>query len=123
MRQAMQAYGAVARQISDPRDLEESLLLTAAAKLQAIDDDWDCGQRNLHEALTYNRKLWTVFMTSAASRDNPLPAAIRQNIANLGLFVMNETIAITQDPQRERLGALVAINRNIAAGLRTRRQM
>jgi flagellar protein FlaF len=118
MQQAAQAYGAVARQIANPRDLESSLLLKAAAKLQAIHENWDAERPNLYEALLYNRKLWTIFLTSATTGDNPLPAAIRQNVANLGIFVMNQTISITNDPQRERLPTLININRELAAGLR-----
>lgn len=118
MQQAAQAYGAVAKQIANPRDLESSLLLKAASRLQLIHDNWDAEQTNLYDALLYNRKLWVVFMTSATSKDNPLPPAIRQNIANLGIFIMNQTMSLTENPQRERLPVLININREIAAGLR-----
>lgn len=119
MQQAAQAYGAVAKQIANPRDLESSLLLKAASKLQAIHDNWDAERGNLYDALLYNRKLWIVFMTSATSKDNPLPPAIRQNIANLGIFIMNQTVTITEKPAPERLKVLININREIAAGLRS----
>jgi flagellar protein FlaF len=117
MHQAAQAYGAVAKQIANPRDLESGLLLKAAAKLQAIHDNWDAERTNLYDALLYNRKLWTVFLGSVTSKENPLPADVRQNVANLGIFVMNQTLSITQNPQRERLPSLISINREIAAGL------
>ena len=39
MQQAAQAYGAVAKQIANPRDLESSLLLKAASRLQLIHDN------------------------------------------------------------------------------------
>jgi flagellar protein FlaF len=51
------------------------------------------------------------------SEESPLPIEVRQNVANLGLFVLNQTIAMTGDPQPERLGSLININRQIAAGL------
>ena len=41
MQHAAQAYGKVAKQTASPRDLEADLLLKAAARLQAISDDWD----------------------------------------------------------------------------------
>ncbi len=53
------------------------------------------------------------------SNENPLPREIRQNVANLGLFVMNQTLAVIGNPQRERLPSLININRELAAGLRT----
>jgi flagellar protein FlaF len=118
MQQAAQAYGAVAKQIASPRDLESSLLLKAASRLQAIHDNWDAEWPHLGDALLYNRKLWALFMTAVTSNDNPLPAEIRQNVANLGIFVMNQTLSITHDPKRERLPSLININREIAAGLR-----
>jgi flagellar biosynthesis activator protein FlaF len=65
-----------------------------------------------------NRKLWTFFLSSVTSNENPLPAEIRRNVANLGLFVCKHTMAILADPKPENLGALININREIAAGLR-----
>jgi flagellar protein FlaF len=46
-----------------------------------------------------------------------LPQAIRQNVANLGLFVMKHTIAILVEPKPEKISPLININRNLAAGL------
>jgi flagellar protein FlaF len=117
MQNAAQAYGAVAKQIVNPRELEADLLLKAASRLQAIHDAWDDRNSELSEALFYNRKLWSIFLTSVTSPGHPLPAEIRQNVANLGLFVMNQTVDILSSPRRERLGSLININRELAAGL------
>jgi flagellar protein FlaF len=51
------------------------------------------------------------------SPEHALPAQIRQNVANLGLFVMNQTVAMLKDPEREQLRSLININRELAAGL------
>jgi flagellar biosynthesis activator protein FlaF len=117
MRSATQAYGNVAKQISSPRELEANLLLKAAARLQAIHDGWDGRKRELPEALLYNRKLWSIFLSSVTNPDNPLPAEVRQNVANLGLFVMKQTFSMMSQPQRDDLGSLININRELAAGL------
>jgi flagellar protein FlaF len=117
MQSAAQAYGSVAKQIASPRELEADLLLKAAARLQAIHDNWNERRDELGDALLYNRKLWSIFLTSATDPDHPLPAAIRQNVANLGLFVMNRTMAMMSNPQREQLNSLISINRELAAGL------
>jgi flagellar biosynthesis activator protein FlaF len=117
MQSAAQAYGSVAKQIANPRELEANLLLKAASRLQAIHDAWDGQRSDLDGALLYNRKLWMIFLSSVTSNEHPLPAAIRQNIANLGLFVMNQTLSILSEPRRERLGSLININRELAAGL------
>ena len=56
-------------------------------------------------------------MTSVTEQDNPLPAQVRQNIANLGIFVMNHTLSLMAEPKREKLAPLININRELAAGL------
>ena len=117
MNRAVQAYGKVASKISDPRELEANLLLDAACRLQSVQDAWDRRAETLDSALHYNRKLWTVFMSSVTSSDNPLPTDIRQNVANLGLFVCKQTLAILADPKPQNLGSLININREVAAGL------
>src|SRR5262245_48142154 len=104
MQNAAQVYGAVAKQIVNPRELEADLLLQAAARLQAVLDGWDRKKSELTDALLYNRKLWSIFLASVTGTEHPLPVAIRQNVANLGLFVMNQTTSIMRNPQREPLG-------------------
>jgi flagellar protein FlaF len=117
MQSAAQTYGAIAKQIVNPRELEADLLLQAASRLQAIYDSWERGNAGLSDALLYNRKLWSIFLSSVTSADHPLPVAVRQNVANLGLFVMNQTITMMSNPKRESLNSLISINRELAAGL------
>ena len=120
MHHAAKAYGAIAQQTANPREREADLLLDAAARLQMIQDGWEARQSELNAALLNNRKLWTIFMSSATSADNPLPIAVRQNVVNLGLFVMKQTVATLCNPQPEGLRALININRELAAGLLNR---
>jgi flagellar protein FlaF len=96
------------------------LLLKAAMKLQSVRDRWPESEKDLDEALTYNRKLWTILITAVTREENPLPREIKQNIANLGMFIFNHTMSLLFEPQPQRLGVLVNINREIAAGLRGR---
>jgi flagellar protein FlaF len=117
MQSAAQAYKNVARQSSNPRELEATLLLQAAARLQTVHDSWDDDKSQLDEALLYNRKLWSVFLSEMTDVNNPMPKDLRQNVANIGLFVMNHTVTVLNDPRPERLGSLININREIAAGL------
>ena len=112
------AYQQVARKTEAPRDREANLLSRAAANLQLIHDAWELKQDSLSEALLFNRRIWNVFLTSVTREDNPLPAQVRQNIANLGLFVMNETRELSIEPMQSKLLPLININRQLAAGLR-----
>jgi flagellar protein FlaF len=117
MRNPSQAYKNVARQITNPRELEATLLLQAAARLQSVHDSWDRERPQLEDALRYNRRLWSVFLSEMTDNKNPMPLPLRQNLANLGLFVMNHTLAVMNNPKPEKLGSLININREIAAGL------
>jgi flagellar protein FlaF len=92
--------------------------MKAAVRLQAIRDDWPNKASELDEALTYNRKLWTILVSAVGRPENPLPVQVRQNIANLGLFIFNHTLKLMSEPHPDRLAILVNINREIAAGLR-----
>lgn len=113
-----QAYSKVAKVTVGPRDLEATLLLKAAAKLQSASEQWSGMSPQLDEALSYNRKLWTILLTSVTRPENPLPKPIRENVANLGLFILNHTMSVISDPKAEKMGVLITINRELAAGLR-----
>ncbi len=91
--------------------------MKAAARIQSVKDQWPGPNGALDHALVYNRKLWTILVTSATKSENPLPEAIKNNIANLAVFIFQRTIEVEAEPQPEKLNILVTINRNIAAGL------
>ncbi len=113
-----EAYARAAKQGNNPRELEASVLLKAASQLQRIKESWPAMvAKELHPALIYNRKLWTIFATSVTESDSPLPTDVRQNIANLAVFIFKQTIEVQANPAPERLDSLININRQIAAGL------
>jgi flagellar protein FlaF len=82
-----------------------------------VHDSWNEKKAQLNDALLYNRKLWSIFLSEMTDNNNPMPKPLRQNVANIGLFVMNHTVAVMSDPRPERLGSLININREIASGL------
>lgn len=107
----------MAQQGASPRELEATLLLKAASQLQAISEEWDRKKHDLNDALLYNRRLWTIFLTDVTQKESPLPVPIRQNVANLGLFVLKQTMSLMANPHPQHLGSLININRELAAGL------
>ena len=120
-KQAAQAYQKTSQVAVSPRELEATLLMKAAAKLQLVKDEWETSSfAEKDEALAYNRKLWTVLVTSATSAESQLPQDLKNNFASLAVFVFKHTMAILTDPAPEKLASLISINRNIAAGLRAR---
>ena len=117
MSHAAQAYARTSQTTAAPREIEAQALLKAARQLQEIQTNWSGPDRNLHKALMFNRRLWSIFMTEAEANENPQPLEIRQNIANIGVFVMKQTIEMQMNPDPAKLKSLIDINCNLAAGL------
>jgi flagellar biosynthesis repressor protein FlbT len=120
MRYATNAYANIAKETAGPREFEAILLLNAAAQMQKVHDGWRDKPRGLNDALIYNRRLWTILLDAVMSDDNKLPVKIRQNIANLGVYVLGETFSLLTNPKPDHLTSLIKINRGIAAGLRSK---
>lgn len=117
--QAASAYQRMSQVAVSPRDLEATVLMKAAAQLQTLKDDWDNASFELIlERLTYNRRIWTFLLAAVTEDGNPLPEAIKKNIVDLGVFILNHTLDTQAAPAPERLTVLIAINRNLAEGLR-----
>lgn len=118
MHRAATAYSQTHRQTANPRELEAQLLLKAGAKLQSIIEGYTTDPEQVQEALNYNRRLWTVLLSAVMEPGNPLPQDLKQNFANLAVFVVSHTRAVELDPQVEHMNVLVRFNREIAQGLR-----
>ena len=114
---ATQAYARTSQTTASPREIEAQALLKAARQLQEIQNNWKGPDRNMHKALMFNRRLWSIFMSAAEANDNPNSLEVRQNIANIGIFVLKQTIEMQMDPHPSKLKSLIDINCNIAAGL------
>ena len=113
------AYQQVGQQTVNPRELEANLLSKSATNLQRIRDNWDSSTNNdLAAALRFNRRLWTVFMTSVTDPTSPLPQDVRENVANLGIFIAKHMLQLQVEPAARKLDVLININRQLAAGLR-----
>lgn len=104
--------------MSDPREIEVRALIKAAERLQTLKDNWGSHTVDqLDEALSTNQQLWAIFTAEMQKENTGLDVAIRNNIANLGLFVFKRTLDIRADGNVDKFDVLININRNIAAGL------
>ena len=117
MSHAAQAYSRTSHVTGNAREIEAQALLKAARQLRDVQANWTGPDTNMHKALLFNRRLWTIFMSAAEAGDNQQPLEIRQNIANIGVFVMKQTFDMQIDPDPAKLKPLIDINCNIAAGL------
>lgn len=116
---ALNAYDQAKKQaISDPREIEIRALLKAAETLQNLKENWDNFKlAEREDILKKNEKLWTIFTSEMQKDEVGLDINIRNNIANLGIYIFKRTMDIRSEPAPEKLNILININRNIAAGL------
>jgi flagellar protein FlaF len=115
----LKAYQTVESATLDGRSLEASLLIKSAARMAAVQQNWDAPGREemLDESLRYNLRLWTVFQAEMANASNPIPTEIKRNMLSLSAFIDKRTFDTISYPESAKLDILIAINRNIAAGL------
>lgn len=120
MHHATNAYARTAQAALSPREAEAAVLIKAATRLQAAQNGWTGGRGDaaFGEALTFNRRVWTLLATAATEADSPLPAEVKHSMGRLGAFVFTQTLAALAEPAPEKLSPLISINREIAAGLR-----
>tara|TARA_Y100001934_G_C12231669_1_gene715703 strand:+ start:455 stop:970 length:516 start_codon:yes stop_codon:yes gene_type:complete len=116
---ALNAYDQATKQaINDPREIEVRALLKSADNLKNLQENWDSFKVvEREEILQKNEKLWTIFTAEMQSEETGLDVQIRNNIANLGVYIFKRTMEMRAHPAPEKLNILISINRNIAAGL------
>jgi flagellar biosynthesis activator protein FlaF len=118
MQHGAAAYARTSKTTVTPRELEAQLLLKAAARLTALRDRWNTSSAaDIEQALEFNKRLWLVFTSAVTRPENPLPNALKSNIANLAIFIFGRHLEMIGEPHPAKLGALITINREIAAGL------
>src|SRR2546423_12746676 len=109
MSHAAQAYARTSQTTASPREIEAQALLKAARQLQDVQANWAGPDNNMHQALLFNRRLWSIFMSAAETNDNPQPLEIRQNIDNIGVFAVKQTIGMQINAETAKLKSLTEI--------------
>ena len=104
------------------RELEATVLTKAGLLLKRCQESWESPDREtrLDEAIRYNQMVWSFFQSELTQADNPLPQQLRQDILNLSLFIDKRLFEVLAYPTPEKLTAVININFNLAAGLRSR---
>ena len=67
--------------------------------------------------LVKNQQLWSLLLKDVGNSNNRLPAVLKGDLSQLGLWVMRHTIAAMGDRQR-RLLPLIEVNDDMIAALR-----
>ena len=120
LQNAVKSYQSVDKETMSGRETEARVLTQAALKLVDCQNNWDAedSKQRLDDALKYNQRIWSIFQVEVSKDDNPLPAAIKQNILMLSKFIDQRIFDTMAFPEKEKLNILIKINQNIAAGLR-----
>lgn len=103
-----------------PQTTESLALMQAARRLNAARDAVEQNVEGYREALRLNWRLWTIIQCDVASDENNLPDELKANIMSLSIFVDRQTLDALNAPAASKLGILIDINRNVAAGLSAR---
>lgn len=77
----------------------------------------DPDQDRMRDAARLNWRLWTIIQSELLDPSSPVPLDIRNNVLSLARFVDRQTIDFLADPLPDKLTPLIAINRELAAGL------
>lgn len=117
---ALDAYQDVEKSTLSGRELEAAVLMRAAQMLAEVQNQWDAPDRDerLDQALRHNQRLWTLFQAELLAPDHPMSDELKQNLLTLAAFIDKRTFDALAFPEPGKLDILIAINKNIAAGLR-----
>ncbi len=90
-------------------------------KLKACQDNWHIDDRDskLDEALKLNQRIWSILQVELGKEDNPLPRELRRDVLRLSAFIDKRILESMASPEHGKLTAIIDINNNIAAGLRS----
>lgn len=118
---SVNAYTNMQKENLSGRELEASVLSRAGLMLKSVKDNWGAPDREqkLLEAIKFNQKVWSFFQAELSDPENPLPKNLREDILNLSIFIDKRLFEVMAFPDPEKLGIVIDIDFNIAAGLRT----
>ena len=115
------AYTNLQKESLSGRELEASVLSRAGLMLKSVKENWGAPDRDhkLLEAVKFNQKVWSFFQAELSDPENPLPKNLREDILNLSIFIDKRLFEVLAYPNPDKLGIIIDIDFNIAAGLRT----
>jgi len=119
------AYKRTIRESETPRQIERRILSRITGQLEQHAQGFDGAESKserqtllasgLRSSLSENQAMWRAMRHDLAADGNALPANLRASLLSLALWVDRQSAAVMGGEKG--LGALVAINRSIIAGL------
>lgn len=109
---SLKAYSAAQNATSDPRATEYRLFAEVTRALMAAGPKLDAAG---HEALYWNRTLWSTLQKDLADPGNRLPDALKARLISLALWVDRYSLQVITGEAE--VGPLIQVNRAIMEGL------
>lgn len=98
------------------RERERQVLEHSIALLQEAAAKGPRSREAIH-ALTYTRRVWSVFIEDLANAENDLPQPLRADLISIGLWVMREAENIRLERSDDFAG-LIEVCRSVSEGLK-----
>ncbi len=98
-------------------EVEAGALVRTAARMNEAKKNYNNDKNAFYEALTRNRKLWTILVSEINEPNNGMSHELRQNLANLAYFIFKQTIRLLAGNDINGVDVLIEINMNVAKGL------
>jgi flagellar protein FlaF len=120
-------YDEIYRESLDGRELEASVLLRGAQKLNQCARNWENRKtaefrEKLANAIEFNQKLWSFLQVELSNPANPMAESLRLNLLELSRFIDQRIFVLLSDRGTvEDLVAIASINRRIAEGLHAKK--
>ncbi|MGC9370111.1 MAG: flagellar biosynthesis regulator FlaF [Paracoccaceae bacterium] len=119
------AYKRTIRESETPRQIERRILSRITGQLEQHAQNFDSAEARsdrqsmlasgLRTSLNENQAMWRAMRHDLAAEGNALPPELRASLLSLALWVDRQSAAVMGGEKG--VGALVAINRSIIAGL------
>ena len=115
LQQASAAYRMQTRTVGTTRSIEYDVLARITGRLQQAAQSGPGVTGALAAALHDNRRLWTIFATEVADRNNPLPRDLRARLLYLAEFTQQHSSKVLRHGAT--LDPLIDVNTSVMRGL------
>lgn len=114
---SLNAYRQAQSAIESPRETEYRLFAQVTRALMEAEKS-KLRNSAFHEAIDWNRRIWSTFSTDCGLPGNQLPNQLRAQIISIALWVSRYSSDVALG--KESLDALIDVNRAIMEGLAAR---
>ena len=111
---SLDAYRRAQRVTESPREMEYRLFAQVTRALKDADDR-QVRDHVFHDAIDWNRRMWTTFSTDCALPGNNLPEQLRAQIISIALWVSRYSTEVALG--KANMTPLIDVNRAIMEGL------